>query len=101
LLGTEVGADVLVIATDVEHAVLGFGTAAARPLATVDVGTLRGYAAEGHFAKGSMGPKVEAVCRFVEAGGQRAVITSLGKIAAGADGLAGTVVTSNSTADER
>jgi carbamate kinase len=81
LLGRALGADVLVIATDVDGAVLGFGTAQARPLDTVDVATLRGYAAEGHFASGSMGPKVEAACRFVEQGGRRAVITSLGRIA--------------------
>ncbi len=43
----------------------------------VDVRRLRGLAAEGHFASGSMGPKVEAACRFVEQGGTRAVITDL------------------------
>jgi carbamate kinase len=81
LLGRALGAEVLVIATDVDGAVLGFGTPDARQLTTVDVATLRGYAAEGHFASGSMGPKVEAACRFVEQGGHRAVITSLARIA--------------------
>lgn len=81
LLGRALGAEVLVIATDVDGVRLGFGTPAERPLNTVDVATLRGYAAEGHFASGSMGPKVEAACRFVEQGGHRAVITSLARIA--------------------
>ena len=64
-----VGADVLVIATDVPHAVLALRHArgrAARPRSTSR--EMRAYAAEGHFASGSMGPKVDAVCRFVEAG---------------------------------
>jgi carbamate kinase len=92
LLGRTVGAEVLVVATDVDHAVLGFDTPAARPLGRVTVDELRGYAAEGHFASGSMGPKVEAVCRFVESGGARAVITSLDRIADAVDGATGTVV---------
>ena len=40
-----------------------------------------------------MSPKVDAACRFVEAGGRYAVITSLGQIAAAAAGVVGTVVT--------
>ena len=55
--------------------------ATARPRPTPSAGStvaeMRAYAAEGHFASGSMGPKVEAACRFVEHGGARAVITDL------------------------
>jgi carbamate kinase len=91
LLGRTVGADVLVIATDVAQAVLNYGTAAEQPVGRVDVATIRGYAAEGHFAGGSMGPKVEAACRFVEQGG-RAVITSLDRIAAAVRGGTGTEI---------
>jgi carbamate kinase len=58
----------------------------------VTAAELRGYAAAGQFAAGSMGPKVEAACRFVEAGGERAVITSLDRIADAVTGAAGTVV---------
>jgi carbamate kinase len=92
LLARTVGADVLVIATDVAHAVLHYGTPEARDVGRVGVGELRGYAAEGHFASGSMGPKVDAACRFVEKGGQRAVITSLDNIVDAVAGDAGTVV---------
>jgi carbamate kinase len=42
-----------------------------------------------------MGPTVDAVCRFVEGGGRRAVITSLDRIADAAAGRAGTVVTAS------
>jgi carbamate kinase len=92
LLARTVGADVLVIATDVTHAVLGFGTEQAEAVGRVDVRTMRSYAAAGHFATGSMGPKVEAACRFVEQGGQRAVITSLDRIAEAMRGGTGTEV---------
>jgi carbamate kinase len=94
LLARAIDADVLVIATDVAGASLHFGTPQQRPLGRVSSDELRGYAAAGHFAGGSMGPKVDAACRFVEAGGTRAVITSLAHIAdAAADRPdAGTVV---------
>ena len=93
VLGRAIGAEVLVIATDVPGVSLHFGTPDERRLGPVPVAELRGFAAAGHFASGSMGPKVEAACRFVEAGGERAVITSLETIAEAAAGRAGTVVT--------
>jgi carbamate kinase len=92
LLGRTVDADVLVIGTDVPHAVLRFGTPDAEELGTVTVEQMRAHAAEGHFASGSMGPKVDAACRFVEQGGSRAVITDLAHVADAITGDAGTVV---------
>jgi carbamate kinase len=75
-----------------------FGTPSARPLGRVTVAELREHAAAGQFARGSMGPKVDAVLRFVAAGGatghRRAVITSLEHIAdAVTSDDAGTVLT--------
>ncbi len=92
LLARTVAADVLVIGTDVPHAVLRYGAPDAEPLGTVTVSRLRGFAAEGHFASGSMGPKVDAACRFVERGGARAVITDLAHITHAVTGDGGTVV---------
>jgi carbamate kinase len=92
LLAGAIAADRLVIATDVDHAILDFGTDRARPIEEVDVSTMREYAAQGQFASGSMGPKVDAVCRFVEASGQPAVITSLDNIVSGVKGESGTIV---------
>ncbi|MGH8870132.1 MAG: carbamate kinase [Actinomycetes bacterium] len=92
LLAHHLGVDALVIATDVEAAVLAYGTGDARPLGHVDAVTLRGFAEAGNFASGSMGPKVEAALRFVEHGGRFAAITSLDHIADAAAGRAGTVV---------
>ena len=96
VLGRALGVDVLCIATDVEAAVLGFGSPRARALGRVSPEELRRHAAAGHFAAGSMGPKVEAAARFVETGGQRAVITSLRRLAAGVRGGAGTIVEKSS-----
>lgn len=92
LLAHSIEVDRLVIVTDVEHAVLGFGTSQAEPIGEISVADLRRHLADGQFASGSMGPKVDAVCRFVESTGRIGVITSLTTITAGAAGTAGTVV---------
>ena len=80
LLARELGADTLVIATDVPHVMVDFGTPHARALHRVTAAELQELAAAGQFARGSMGPKVEAALRFVERGGTRAVITTLESI---------------------
>jgi carbamate kinase len=92
LLARSVEADVLVIATDVDNAIVGYGTPEARPIHAVTLEEMRGIAGEGHFASGSMGPKVEAAMRFVEAGGRRAVITALEHIEKAITGNYGTVI---------
>jgi len=93
VLARAVQAEVLVIATDVPGVSLRYGTATEERLGLVAAATLRRLQADGHFAGGSMGPKVEAACRFVESGGDRAVIASLDTIAEAAAGRAGTIVT--------
>jgi carbamate kinase len=92
LLATSLGADVLVIATDVQAAMLAWGTPDEHPLGEVDVATLRRHAATGVFAGGSMGPKVEAACRFAESGDGFAAITSLARIADAVARRSGTIV---------
>jgi carbamate kinase len=92
LLARAIGADVLVIATDVDNAVLSYGTPEARPLERVTPAEMREHASAGHFASGSMGPKVEAAVRFVEGGGTRSVITSLQRIREAVHGSAGTII---------
>jgi carbamate kinase len=94
LLAVLVGADVLVVATDVPQAVLRFGTPEAEPIGRVTVSQMQAYAEEGHFASGSMGPKVDAVCRFVQGTDLPGVITSLDRIVEAVTdvGATGTVV---------
>ncbi len=92
LLAGQLGADVLVIATDVEHAAVDWGLPTERDLTTVTTSQLRAYGAQGQFASGSMGPKVEAALRFVEQGGPRSIITSLDRIIEALEGNHGTIV---------
>jgi carbamate kinase len=73
LLARRLDADLLVMLTDVNAVHLGWGSDDDRPLRTVSAAELREF----EFAAGSMGPKVEAACRFVEATGRRAAIGSL------------------------
>ena len=92
LLARAIDADALVIATDVPHAVIGWGTPEAKPLERVTLAELEKYAAEGHFASGSMGPKVDAAMRFVRSGGRRSIITSLDQITEAVDHGVGTII---------
>jgi carbamate kinase len=99
LLARRLRAATLVIATDVEHVMAGYGTGRERPIGRTTPAELRALAAAGHFAGGSMGPKVEAVLRFVTVPGndrggarRRAVITSLDRITDAAHGKAGTII---------
>lgn len=91
VLARQLGADALVIATDVESVMTGFGTPQARSLGIVPVAEMRAIARAEGFPAGSMGPKVEAACRFADSGG-RAIITSLHRISDALAGQAGTVV---------
>jgi carbamate kinase len=92
LLALTIGAECLVIATDVQAAAIRFGTPEQRWLGRVTPEELRELAAGGEFEDGSMGPKVAACVEFVEGSGRRAVITSLDSVVAGAAGEVGTVV---------
>ncbi len=92
LLARTLDADVLVIATDVDHAAVDWGTPQQRDLERVSLAELRRHTEAGQFASGSMGPKVDAATRFVEGGGPRAVITSLTHITDAVEGSFGTVI---------
>lgn len=96
ILAPDLGADTLVIATDVPNAVIGFGTPEATPLGHVGLAQMRDYIDQGHFGAGSMGPKVTAACDFVAGGGSASVITSLemlGEVFTSPLGSVGTVIT--------
>ncbi|HEY6279288.1 MAG TPA: carbamate kinase [Streptosporangiaceae bacterium] len=89
LLAQAVHADALLLLTDVEAVHDGFGTAQARPIRRATPAQLR----DRSFPVGSMGPKIEAVCRFVEATGKMAAIGQLADAQALLRGEAGTLVT--------
>lgn len=91
-LAKEVKADIFMILTDVNGAAINFGKPDERWLERVTVDELRRYYEEGHFKKGSMGPKVLAAMRFVEWGGERAVIAALDRAVEALEGKTGTQV---------
>lgn len=88
LMAQELGADRLVVLTDVDAVYLDHGEPTARPLADTTPAELRGH----RFATGSMAPKVEAVCRFVEATGAEASIGALDDAESVLAGVAGTTI---------
>lgn len=93
LLASDLGVDTLVLATDVEAVYDDYGTAQQRPISHATPRALRSH----QFAAGSMGPKVEAVCRFVERSSGRGVIGSLDRIDELFSGHAGTQVLPDGT----
>jgi carbamate kinase len=91
-LASTLGAEVLLILTDVERVAIRFGKPDQQHLQRISLAEAKRYLASGEFPAGSMGPKIEAAIRFLESGGKRAVITSLEKAQAALDGLAGTEI---------
>jgi carbamate kinase len=88
-LAQELDADVLVMLTDADAVMADWGTPAVRPIRRASPQAMRAL----DFAAGSMGPKVEAACRFALATGRRACIGALGDLSRILAGEAGTTVT--------
>jgi carbamate kinase len=86
LLAEELGAEKLIVLTDVPYVERDWGTPDATPIDAATPAELRELA----FAAGSMGPKIEAACRFVERTDGEAVIGSLADLGAVSRGEAGT-----------
>jgi carbamate kinase len=86
LLAFELDADLLILATDTDGVYLDWGTESEKIIIKTTPDEIRNY----EFDEGSMGPKVEAACSFVERSGQRAVIGSLKDIEVMVNGTTGT-----------
>jgi carbamate kinase len=89
MLAEALDADILLILTDVANVVEGWGTPDPRPIRNITPVALR----RGDFAAGSMGPKVDAVCRFVEVTADMGAIGRLEDAIDIVAGKAGTIVT--------
>ena len=89
-LAEVVGAQVLLILTDVDKVKLNYGRPGERDIDAMSVEEARRYMEEGHFPPGSMGPKVRACIRFLEHGGELAIIAHLEKALEALEGKAGT-----------
>jgi carbamate kinase len=74
-----VGGNIFLVLTDVENAFINYGKPDQQALREINVSKLKKYLDDGHFGSGSMGPKIEACIKFIDAGGERAIITSLDK----------------------
>jgi carbamate kinase len=89
-LAADLEADILLILTDVQAVAVNWGTPDQQFLSELSLEEARTLAKAGHFQAGSMGPKVEAACRFVENGGQMAIIADLEHAFLALQGKAGT-----------
>jgi len=87
-----IGADIFLILTDIEKAKINYGKPNEKALGKITFQEAQNYFNEGHFLAGSMGPKVKACLRFLENGGQKAIITSLDKALEAFEGQSGTII---------
>ncbi len=87
-----IGANIFFILTDVEKAKINFGKSNEKELGKITYQEAKRYFEEGHFLAGSMGPKVKACLRFIENGGEKAIISSLDKVLEAYKGETGTII---------
>lgn len=80
LMAQNLNADMLIILTNVKQAELHYNTPQAEKVGCISLEQAKQYINEGHFAKGSMLPKIQAAINFVEATGNHAVITALNNL---------------------
>ncbi|MDF7663722.1 carbamate kinase [Bifidobacterium sp. ESL0763] len=92
-LAENVKADELIILTAVDNACINFGKPDEKKLGATTIEEMNGYINDGQFAKGSMLPKVQAACSFVERTGGKSIITSLENVSSLIAGESGTVIT--------
>jgi carbamate kinase len=93
LLANRIEADLFIISTAVEKVALNYNKPNQQWLDHLTLREAKKYLAEGHFAKGSMGPKIEAVISYLERGGRQALITDPGNIERALEGTTGTHLT--------
>lgn len=92
-LAEDMDADVLLILTEVEQVAINFNKPDQKNLASLTIEEANKYMAEGHFAPGSMLPKVQAAVKFAQSKpGRKAIITSLYKAVEALEGKSGTVI---------
>ncbi len=90
VLAREIAAELLIFLTAVEYVYLDYRQARPRPLTTLTAAEAEKYRQAGHFAAGSMGPKIESAIEFLSRGGQRVLITQPETLAAALQGRTGT-----------
>jgi carbamate kinase len=92
MLAASLSANLFIILTGVERISMDFGKPTQRELAEIDVPTAKRLLAEGQFPPGSMGPKIDAAIRFVEAGGHEVLVTRAESLSEALEGKTGTYI---------
>jgi carbamate kinase len=90
LLASKLHAGLFVIGTDTDYVYVNYKQSSQQALQRIDAAQLGAYARAGHFAPGSMGPKIEAVLNFLRNGGTEAIICSCDSLCAAVEGTSGT-----------
>ena len=92
MLAAALSADLFIILTGVERVSRDFGKPTEAPLPVLDVATARRLLAEGQFPPGSMGPKIDAAVRYIEAGGREVLIARAESLSQALEGKTGTLI---------
>lgn len=92
VLARDIGADLLLILTNIDKVALNYNTLFQKDLDLLTTSQAKRYMGEGHFPPGSMGPKIEAAMNFLEWGGAEVIIASLEKARQALEGKAGTKI---------
>jgi carbamate kinase len=90
LLASELGASTFILSTDVDKVALNFGTPEHVDIDRMNMADCRRYLEEGHFAPGSMRPKIESALKFLQQGGEEVIITQPHHLAGALQGIYGT-----------
>jgi len=92
VLGNTIGAEILIIITDINKVYLNFDKPNKRPIDKISADEIEKYLHQGHFPYGSMGPKISASIKFIRGGGEKVVITSIENAYTAVEGSTGTLI---------
>jgi len=92
LLARKLGAERLIIITNVDAVYTDFGKPTASRLATATLGQMQELLRQGQFPPGSMGSKIQAAVEFLSAGGRTVIVTQPGSLLDAVEGRAGTTI---------
>lgn len=93
LLANTIGAKLFVILTAVDAVYLNYKKPLQRKISQMNIKECKKYLDEGHFLSGSMKPKIEAALKFLEAGGEKVIITEFDQVKNALAGKSGTIIT--------
>ena len=92
LLANGIDADIFIISTDADKVYLNYKKKDQKGLDLVHLDEIEEYYTQGHFPPGNMGPKIEAVMRYLRNGGKKAIITTFEYLEDALAGNAGTTI---------